>query len=84
VLTLMCLRYGVPHSQGRGLHQLPSATTSPVEATLVRSLDVAELQRAFRASVDVLLAEVEFVDADLAVRLAGPLRGMTASADSGS
>lgn len=84
VLTLMCLRYGVPHSQGRGLHLLPSVTTSAVEATLVRSLEVAELRRAFRASVDVLLAEAEFVDAELAVRLTGPLRGLTASADRGS
>lgn len=79
VLTLMCLRYGVPHSQGRGLHLLPSDGTSAMEATLVRSLDVEELRRAFRASVDVLLVEVEYVDADLAVRLAGPLRGLTAS-----
>ncbi|WP_327640548.1 nucleotidyltransferase domain-containing protein [Kribbella sp. NBC_00482] len=84
VLTLMCLRYGVPHSQGRGLHLLPSHSTSAVEATLVRSLDVEELQRAFRASVDVLLVEVEYVDADLAVRLVGPLRRLTASAGPGS
>ncbi|WP_133790371.1 nucleotidyltransferase domain-containing protein [Kribbella sp. VKM Ac-2571] len=84
VLTLMCLRYGVPHSQGRGLHLLPSDGASAVEATLVRSLDVEELRRAFRASVDVLLLEVEYVDAELAVRLAGPLRGLTASGDFGS
>jgi predicted nucleotidyltransferase len=84
VLTLMCLRYGVPPSQGRGLHLLPSDGASAVEATLVRSLDAAELRRAFRASVDVLLLEVEYVDAELAVRLARPLRGLTASGDSGS
>ncbi len=74
VLMLACLRHGVPHSQGRGLHLLPSATTAPVEATLVRSLEVAELHRAFRASVDVLLAEITHVDAELAVRLDRPLR----------
>jgi hypothetical protein len=84
VLTLMCLRYGVPHSQGRGLHLLPSDGTAAVEAALVRSLDVEELRRAFRASVDVLLLEIEYVDAELAVRLAGPLRLLTASADPGS
>ncbi|MGZ0148228.1 nucleotidyltransferase domain-containing protein [Kribbella sp. WER1] len=76
VLTLMCLRHGVPHSQGRGLHLLPD--TGDVEQTLVRSLDDAELRRAFRASVDVLLAEAASVDADLAVRLSGPLRALTA------
>ncbi|MFF0344293.1 nucleotidyltransferase domain-containing protein [Kribbella sp. NPDC004875] len=77
VLMLMCLRYGVPHSQGRGLHLLPPSATSAVEATLVRSLEDAELHRAFRAGVDVLLAEVERADADLAIRLARPLRGLT-------
>jgi hypothetical protein len=78
LLMLMCLRHGVPHSQGRGLHLLPAATTAAVEPTLVRSLEVAELQRAFRASVDVLLAEVTEVDAELAVRLTRTLRELTA------
>ncbi|TDD15521.1 nucleotidyltransferase domain-containing protein [Kribbella turkmenica] len=82
VLMLACLRHGVPHSQGRGLHLLPSATTAPVEATLVRSLEGAELHRAFRASVDVLLTEIAYVDAELAVRLDRPLREL-ASGDSG-
>lgn len=74
VLMLACLRHGVPHSQGRGLHLLPAATTAPVEATLVRSLEATELTRAFRASVDVLLVEIAYVDAELAVRLDRPLR----------
>jgi len=76
VLMLACLRHGVPHSQGRGLHLLPEATTAPVEATLVRSLGPAELQRAFGASVDVLLKEIAHVDAELAVRLDRPLRAL--------
>jgi hypothetical protein len=76
VLMLACLRHGVPHSEGRGLHLLPTATTAPVEATLVRSLEVAELHRAFRASVDVLRAEIAHVDAELAVRLDRPLRDL--------
>ncbi|MEI8409235.1 MULTISPECIES: hypothetical protein [unclassified Kribbella] len=80
--TLVCLRHGVPHSQGRGLHLLPAATTAPLEATLVQSLEAAELTRAFSASVDVLLAEIAHVDADLAVRLDRPLREL-AWADSG-
>jgi len=80
VLMLMCLRHDVPHSQGRGLHLLPEATTAVVEPTLVRSLDKAELLRAFTASVDVLLGEVAFVDEELAVRLAGPLRELTTPA----
>ncbi|MGW7683584.1 nucleotidyltransferase domain-containing protein [Kribbella sp. NPDC054772] len=79
VLMLMCLRYDVPHSQGRGLHLLPLVASTTVEPTLVRSLELAELRRAFRASVDVLLAEVELVDADLAVRLGRPVRELTRS-----
>ncbi|HEY3557326.1 MAG TPA: nucleotidyltransferase domain-containing protein [Kribbella sp.] len=78
VLMLMCVRHGVPHAQGRGLHLLPSALSATVEPTLVRSLEPVELQRAFRASVDVLLTEIEYADAGLAVRLAGPLRALTA------
>jgi hypothetical protein len=78
LLMLMCVRHGVPHAQGRGLHLLPPALSATVEPTLVRSLEPAELQRAFRASVDVLLTEIEYADAELAVRLAGPLRALTA------
>ncbi|MER7243920.1 nucleotidyltransferase domain-containing protein [Kribbella sp. NPDC000426] len=78
VLMLMCLRHGVPHSQGRGLHLLPAATTAAVEPTLVRSLDAGELRRAFGASVDVLLAEIAEVDPALAVRLTRTLRELTA------
>ncbi|WP_371407562.1 nucleotidyltransferase domain-containing protein [Kribbella sp. NBC_00662] len=83
VLMLMCLRHGVPHSQGRGLHLLPAATTAPVELTLVRSLEIPELRRAFRASVDVLLTELAEVDAELAVRLTRTLRELTAWTDPG-
>jgi hypothetical protein len=79
VLMLMCVRHGVPHSQGRGLHLLPATTTAAVEPTL----EPAELQRAFRASVDVLLSEAAYIDEELAVRLAGPLRELTASAGCG-
>jgi hypothetical protein len=39
-------------------------------------LETAELQRAFQASVDVLLAEIAHVDAELAVRLDRPLRAL--------
>jgi hypothetical protein len=76
VLTLMCLRHGVPARQGRGLHLLPSSATKPALAALVGSLDEAELRRAFRAAVELLLAETAYVDADLARALSGPLLAM--------
>lgn len=78
VLALACLRHGVPTSQGRGLHMLPDAITAPIAAALVRSLEPIELTRAFRAAVEVLLIEIEQVDAELSVRLAGPLTQLAA------
>ncbi|QUQ67325.1 nucleotidyltransferase domain-containing protein [Kutzneria sp. CA-103260] len=76
VLTLMCLRHDVPASQGRGLHLLPPSETKAALATLVGSLEEAELRRAFRAAVELLLDEAVHFDADLAWTLAAPLRLM--------
>ncbi|ADB30749.1 hypothetical protein Kfla_1654 [Kribbella flavida DSM 17836] len=74
ILMLACLRHELPPGEGRGYHRLPPAITQPVEATLVRSLDAAELTRAFRAAIEVFLVEVAAADAELARRLSGPLR----------
>jgi hypothetical protein len=78
VFALACLRYGVPASQGRGMDQLPLAITTPLAAALVRSLDAAELTRAFRAAVEALLTAIREVDPDLARRLTDPLTQLTA------
>ena len=78
VLALACLRHGVPASQGRGMDQLPPAITTPLAAALVRSLDTAELTRAFRAAVEALLTEIREVEPDLATRLTDPLMQLTA------
>ncbi len=78
VLTLACLRHGVPTAEGRGLHLLPPATTAPVTDTLVRSLAPDELTRAFRAAVEVLLTEIDHADPQLAERLAKTLRELIA------
>ena len=74
VLALACLRHGVPAVQGRGLHLLPPDVTGPLAGALVRSLDAAELTRAFGVATEALIAEIAHVDAALAGRLAGPLR----------
>jgi hypothetical protein len=78
VLALACLRHDVPASQGRGMDQLPPAITTPLAAALVRSLDAAELTRAFRAAVEALLTEIREVEPDLATRLTDPLMQLTA------
>ena len=74
VLALACLRHGVPAVQGRGLHLLPAQVTGPLAGALVRSLDAGELSRAFGVVTQALLIEISHVDAELAKRLAGPLR----------
>jgi hypothetical protein len=74
VLALQCLRYGVPTAQGRGIDRVPAEVTAPMADTLVTSLQLGELRRAFRAVVGVLLAEARLADPDLATRLHGPLR----------
>jgi hypothetical protein len=44
---------------------------------LIRSLDAAELRRSFGVVIEALIAEIERADADLADRLAAPLRELT-------
>jgi len=77
VLVLACLRHGVPAVEGRGIDSLPPEATAAVAAGLVRSLDAAELRRAFGVVTEALIAEVERADAGLADRLAAPLRELT-------
>jgi len=79
VLALACLRHGVTAVQARGIDSLPLETTAAVADSLVRSLDAAELRRAFVAVTDALVAEIERADADLAYRLAPPLRELARS-----
>jgi hypothetical protein len=79
VLALACLRHGVPAVQARGIDSLPPEATAAVTDALVRSLDAAELRRAFVAVTDALVAEIERADPGLAGRLAPPLRELTRS-----
>jgi hypothetical protein len=76
-LALACIRHGVSPNQGRGLDSLPSEITETFFGALVRSLDEAELKRAFRSSGEAMLGEVAFVDSELAKRLTKPLRELT-------
>jgi hypothetical protein len=74
VLALACLRHGLPTSEGRGFDRLTLETTSPLSASLVRSLERNELSRAFRIVVEALIDEIREVDFELAARLSDPLR----------
>src|SRR5262245_22367692 len=77
VLALSCLRHGLPAVEGRGIDSLPPEATAAVSDGLVRSLDTAELRRAFRVVTETLIAEIERADAALADRLRASLRELT-------
>jgi len=68
-LALACLRHGLPAAHGKGIDGLPREVTAPFEDSLARSLDAAELARAFQAAVAGLRREIRAVDPALAARL---------------
>lgn len=69
VIALACLREALPTRYAKGADRLSAEVTGPLEATLVRSFDDAELGRALAAAVDALALELERTDAELAARL---------------
>ena len=68
-LSLACLRHNAPAVLGRGLHLLPPEVADPFAESLVRSTDTLELQRAFRATLRLLGAEIDKAGTDVAQRL---------------
>jgi hypothetical protein len=81
ILSLACLRHGLPAVHGRGIDDLPPAVTTSFAATLVRELTPAELARAFEAATQALLAEAQDVNPTLADRLTAPLLQLSRSPD---
>jgi hypothetical protein len=79
VLALACLRLGYTTRYAKGADLLPPQLTAPLEETLVRSLDEAELRRALAAAAAALIAELERSDAALAARLRPLLEELTAA-----
>jgi hypothetical protein len=69
IVALACARLGHPVAYARGAHLLPESVTRPLEATLVRFLDPAELRRALAATAGALAAELSISDPALAARL---------------
>ncbi|GAA2622274.1 hypothetical protein GCM10010399_61880 [Dactylosporangium fulvum] len=70
VIALACLRLGHPTAYAKGAHLLPAEVAAGLEATLVRTLDEAELRRALAAATAALSAELTRTDPALAARLA--------------
>lgn len=72
VLTLACLRLGLPTAHAKGAHRLPADITGPLEETLVHTLDTAELTRALQAIATALTAELTVTAPVIAETLRGP------------
>ncbi len=67
-LALACLRRDLPSRYARGFDALPLDVRVLAQDSLVRSLEPAELLRALRAAIALLVAEAGDVDALAAVR----------------
>jgi hypothetical protein len=80
-LALACIRHGLPAVHGRGIDLLPEAVTAYFEGALIRELEIAELSRAFRVSMQGLLGEIRSVDTQLADRLDQALTALTETAE---
>lgn len=76
VFELACVRCGVVAKQARGLDDLPAAERETAAKCIPRSLDPAELKRAFQNTMDALLREIRHVDAALENKLAAVLQEM--------
>jgi predicted nucleotidyltransferase len=74
VVSLACLRLGLPAYQGRGVDRLPDALKRDLEATLPRSTASAELARRFDLLAVLLAAEVSHLDGAAARDLVPVLR----------
>ena len=69
VLALICKRHGVADMQGRGLDDLPEPQKAQAAECLARSLEVGELTRAFRITMEMLLEELRRAGPEQAAKL---------------
>lgn len=79
-LDLACLRHSLPARNGRGYDDLPASIRDAFQATLVRSLERAELLRALEVAITGLLREAGQIPeiAQTAARVAPQLHALTA------
>jgi predicted nucleotidyltransferase len=79
VLALASLRFGYATRYAKGADLLPPELSGPLEATLVRSLEEAELWRALSAACDALADEVDRTDRQLGKTLRPMLRELVSA-----
>ena len=80
VITLACIRHGLPAAHGRGADDLPDDVRNSMASSVVQELSEGELRRAFAVLVDALLLEATHVDPALAEQLAEPVRELVRTA----
>jgi hypothetical protein len=61
-LSLACVRRGLPGRYARGFDELPGELLTEASASLVRSLEPAELLRALRSAIRLLTTEARDLD----------------------
>ena len=76
VVSLICLRHGLPAYQGRGVDDLPPDLRGLLSRTVVGSLTTPDLSRALATLVELLLHETEYLNRELSHRLDAPLRSL--------
>jgi hypothetical protein len=69
IITLACIRLGLPSAHAKGAHLLPEEVTASLGPTLVRELTDPELRRGLTAVIEAATAELQRSDADLAAKL---------------
>ncbi|MGL6235300.1 MAG: hypothetical protein ACRC20_08135 [Segniliparus sp.] len=75
VLSLACLRLGLPSAYGKGAHLLPEAIAAQLRSAIPGGLSASEIARALSAAVGALAQELREKDPELADRLVPDLRG---------
>jgi hypothetical protein len=78
VMTLACIRHGLPHEHGRGMDQLPASGTRQLLGSLVRELHSNELWGALGVAVQSLMAEVNSADGQFGTRILAELTELSA------
>ncbi len=79
--ALACRRHQLPSADGRGLDGLPRETTSAIAGSLVRSIDITELRRAFGAVLAFAAREIAYAEPALWDRLADPFENFALSTE---
>lgn len=76
IVALQCLRAGLNPWHGREVDRLDAASLDRLTSSRAASTESGELARAKRALIALLLAEVAYVDGDLAASLRPPLEAL--------